>query len=141
MFHLWLCSGRTWILSSSGCPASSRALPVQISPSPATLRRRGRGTALSPPRDAGPAAPLGTAPFDRGVGLPLAPLQRVTPSPPTAPIGGRRRRAYLRGCHAYAAAPTRVLGPAPWTPGVTPCPSPWTPVGGRARPRGPQGVG
>lgn len=78
----------------------------------------------SPPRDPGPAVPLGeTASFDRGVGLPLAPLHRppccpaVLPDRLVAPPIENRlfpdgthgdetgQEAFPRGCYTYAAAP------------------------------------
>lgn len=120
MFHLLFCSGPTRILYSSGCSASSRGLSVQMSASPAALWRWGRG-ALSPTglRICGPPVEgILRCPSEGWV----CRLQVVPPcsretggsGPPPRPDGihgHETGQAFLRGCHTYAAAPTRLLHP------------------------------
>lgn len=141
MFHLLFCLGPTWRLFSSGCPASFRGLPVQVSPSPAPLGRWGRG-ALSPtaPR---PRVPLGWASFHPGgcrsplrTGRPAVPRwPRTTGSPgppsgatsfPTAPTGVRRGRRFSGGAtRKRQRPPVCSMSPSPWAHGARPRPPPW----------------
>lgn len=147
MFHLLFCLGPTWILFSSGCPASFRGLPVQVSPSPATLWRWGRGNPL-PHGTPDPRSPWGRHPLTEGwvcrpplcTGRPPAPrCPRTTgspgeppraPSSPTAPTGMRRGRHFSGDAsrmrqHTQQVTPRPTASLSPWAHEVRPCPSPW----------------
>lgn len=144
MFHLLVCLRQTWTLFSSGCPASFRGLPVQISLPPARLLR-------VCPRDPGPAVPLGKASLDREVGLPLTSLYRplrraslVSHREPPLPRRYPRGRAgaiispglLQAGGRAHASAPPAdavgtyssippAMSPSLGARGVRPCWPPW----------------
>lgn len=135
MFRL----GPTWRLFSSGCPASFRGLPVQVSPSPAPLGRWGRG-ALSPtaprprrPPGVGILPPGGVAAHPSAQAAPPWPRTTGSPGPPagaasfpTAPAGMRRGGRFSGGATRERQRP-RVCStsPSPWAHGARPRPPPW----------------